>query len=111
MPTALKRGAVIEYPALFAFESYPRPYLIVSGDAHPFYGEEYIGLAVTTTAWAAALPVPDDAWVRGGLPEPSFIKPWQPTLLKHDAVIDAFGVVERSLVDTAVDALGAVISR
>lgn len=108
MPTTLRRGAVIEYPALFAFESYPRPYLIVSGDAHPFYGEEYIGLVVTTTDWAAALPVPDDAWVRGGLPEPSFIEPWQPTLLKHDDVIDAFGVVDTAFVDRAVERLGDV---
>lgn len=109
MPTALKRGAVIEYPALFAFEDYPRPYLIISGDTHPFHGEEYVGLAVTTTAWDAALPVPDDAWLRGGLPERSFIKPWQPTALKHDAVIDAFGILERSLVDNAVEALGDVV--
>jgi hypothetical protein len=43
----INRGAVIEYPALFDFDSYPRPYLIVSGEAHPFHGEEYIGVAIT----------------------------------------------------------------
>lgn len=111
MATALRRGAVIEYPALFAFDSYPRPYLIASGDAHPFYGEEYVGLAITTTAWEAAIAVPEDAWVRGGLPKPSFVKPWQPTLLKHDDVIDAFGVVEPSLVDRTVAALENVVGR
>lgn len=109
MANALRRGAVVEYPALFAFESYPRPYLVISGDAHPFYGEEYVSLAVTTTAWEAALSIPDDAWVRGGLPKPSFIKPWQPSLLKHDDVIDAFGVVDTALVDRAVERLGDVV--
>lgn len=109
MPNPIKRGAVIEYPSLFAFESYPRSYLVVSGDALPFYGEEYVGLAITSTAWEAAVPVPEDAWVRGGLPKPSFVKPWQPTLLKHDDVIDAFCVVEPSLVDRAVEALVDVV--
>lgn len=106
---ALKRGTVVEYPALFAFESYPRPYLIISGAAHPFYGEEYVGLAVTTTAWESALSVPDDGWVLGGLPKPSFVKPWQPTLLKHDDVVDAFGVVDSSFVDRVVEELGKVV--
>jgi len=31
--SAIERGAVIEYPAVFAFESYPRPYLIVSDES------------------------------------------------------------------------------
>lgn len=109
MPTAVKRGAVVEYPALFAFDSYPRPYLVVSGDAHPSYGEEYVGLAVTTTAWEAAVPVPDDGWVLGGLPKPSYVKPWQPTLLKHDDIEDAFGILDSSFVDRVVGALGRVV--
>lgn len=109
MPTALKRGAVVEYPPLFAFDSYPRPYLVVSGAEHPFYGEEYVALAITTTAIDAAMPVPDEAWIRGGLPKRSFVKPWQPTLLKHDDVVDAFGVVTPSFVDRTVSTLEAVI--
>ncbi|MFB6228142.1 MAG: hypothetical protein ABEH88_06130 [Halobacteriales archaeon] len=63
--SALERGAVIEYPAIFAFESYPRPYVIASGDTHPFHGEEYVGLAITTTDLDPAVPIEDDAWVRG----------------------------------------------
>lgn len=109
MANALRRGAVVEYPALFAFDSYPRPYLVVSGDAHPFYGEEYVALCVTTTAWEAALPVPFDAWVHGGLPKPGFVKPWQPTLLKHKDVIDALGVVDAAFVDRTVERLGDVV--
>lgn len=111
MATAIKRGAVVEYPALFAFDSSPRPYLVISGDAHPFYGEEYIALAVTTTAWEAAVPITDDGWVRGGVPKPSYVKPWQPTLLKHDDIEDAFGILDSSVVDRAVKALGEVVER
>lgn len=108
---ALERGAVIEYPALFAFESYPRPYLVISNDAHPFYGEEYIGLAITTTEWSAATPIPDDDWIRGGLPEPSYIKPWQPTLLKHDDIVDAFGLLNPSVVDRVVGELATLVGQ
>lgn len=109
MAKALRRGAVVEYPALSAFESYSRPYLVISGDVHPFYGEEYLGLGVTTTVWEAALPVSDDAWGRGGLPKPSFIKSWQPTLLKHKDILDAFGIVDAAFVNRAVERLGEVV--
>jgi len=105
----IKRGAVIEYPALFDFDSYPRPYLIVSGLSHPFHGEEYIGIAITTTALESAIPISDDAWVRGGLPKESFLKPWQPTLLKHADITDAFGVLRQTVVDRTAEELASVI--
>jgi len=107
--SAIERGAVIEYPALFGFDSYPRPYVIVSDDSHPFYGEEYIGLAVTTTGLDPAMPIDDDAWSRGGLPKQSFIKPWQPTLLKHDDIDDAFGKLRPSAVDRVVEELTTIV--
>lgn len=107
--STLTRGAVVEYPAIFAFESYPRPYLIASGEAHPFHGEEYVGLAITTTDLDPALAINDDAWVHGGLPKRSFIKPWQPTLLKHDDIVDAFGLLQPSIVDRATADLAAVL--
>ena len=107
---AINRGAVVEYPALFSFESYPRPYLIISNPDHPFVGEEYVGLAITTTDLDAVLPIEEDAWVRGSLPKQSFVKPWQPTLLKDDHVIDAFGLLRESVVDHAVRDLRKVIT-
>ena len=105
--SALERGAVIEFPALF--ESYSRPYLIVSDESHPFHGNEYIGVAITTTAMEPAVPIKDDSWVRGGLPKKSFIKPWQPTLLKHEDIHDAFGVLEPRIVDRVADELASMI--
>lgn len=107
--SVLTRGAVVEYPAIFDFESYSRPYLIASGDTHPFHGEEYIGLAITTSDLDPAMPINDDAWVRGGLPKRSFIKPWQPTLLKHEDIVDAFGLLQTSIVDQATAKLSVVL--
>lgn len=105
----IKRGAVIEYPALFEFESYPRPYLIISDGSHPFHGEEYIGLAITSTDWEAAIEITDNNWIHGGLPKQSAIKPWQPTSLKHEAINDAYGLLRQSLVEQAVGELVDVI--
>jgi hypothetical protein len=103
--SALERGAVVDYLAIFAFESSPRPYLIASGGAHPFHGEEYVGLAITTTDLDPAMLI-DDAWVHGSLPKRSFIKPWQPTLLKHDDIVDAFGLLRLSVVNGETDPAG-----
>lgn len=107
----IKRGAVVEHPALFDFDSYPRPYVIISDDSHPFYGEEYVGLAITTTALDPAIAIDDDAWIHGGLPKTSFIKPWQPTLLKHDDIENAFGLLQPSLVDDVVGNLAIVVGK
>ena len=96
---AIERGAVVEYPSLFDFDSYPRPYLILSNESHPFYGKEYIGVAITTTALDQAVPIEDEAWIRGGLPKRSYVKPWQPTTLKRANIIDAFGVLRAEFVD------------
>lgn len=109
--SALERGAVIEYPAIFAFESYPRPYVIASGDTHPFHGEEYVGLAITTTDLDSAVPIEDAAWVRGGLPKQSYIKPWQPTILKHDDVVDAFGMLRPRTVDRVTAELARILGQ
>lgn len=83
--------------------------MIASGDTHPFHSEEYIGLAITTTDLDPAMSIDDDAWVRGGLPKRSMIKPWQPTLLKHDDTVDAFGLLQASVVDRATAKLRAVL--
>lgn len=83
----------------------------MSGAAHPFHGEEYIGVAITTTDLEPAIPIDDDAWMRGGLPKESFIKPWQPILLKHDDITDAFGVLQPTVVERAASRLASVIGQ
>lgn len=103
--SAIERGAVIEYPSVFGFDTYPRPYLIISNDSHPFHGEEYIGLAITTTDHDPALQIDSEAWIRGGLPKRSFVKPWQPTILKDTNVEDAFGLLRAGFVDEATAGL------
>lgn len=101
--TAHRRGEVVWYPALFA--DYARPFLLISSDRHPFHGDEYIGLAITTSAVEEAVSIAEDAWVLGELPKPSAVKPWNPTIIKHDGIRSVAGVVRPSLVDEAVSVL------
>jgi hypothetical protein len=105
----LRRGAVVEHPPFFDFDPHPRPYLIASGETHPFYGEEYVVMAITTTEHPVAIPIEDGDWVRGGLPRRSYVKPWQPALLKHTTIVDAYGRLKETAVDRATRALGDII--
>lgn len=105
----IDRGAVIEYPTIFDFDSYPRPYLILSGRNHPFAGKEYIGVAITTSDHSAAIEIPDSEWEVGGLPRESYVKPWQSAVLKHESVTDAFGKLRGAFVDQVATSLCSLV--
>lgn len=106
--TAHRRGEVVWYPALFA--DYDRPFLLVSSDRHPFHGEEYVGLSITTSETIGSLQIEPDAWGIGGLPEPSYIKPWNPAIIKDDMIRAVAGAVRSSIVDDAVSELMVICS-
>ena len=53
-----------------------RPWLIVSGEEHPFADVECIVVGMTTTNHANSVAVPDTAWVRGGSDKDAYISPW-----------------------------------
>ena len=98
-----ERGDVVWYPALFA--DYDRPFLLISGDDHPFHGEEYVGVAITTTALDAAIPIDDDDWLLGELPKRSFVKPWNPAIVKSEEICSVAGILHEPFVDRTVDRL------
>lgn len=90
----------------------PRPWLVVSGPTHPFHGEQYIVLTLTTKTYHdATVPIADDDWVEGGTPVESFVVPWGVASPKH-ADIDAdryVGRLARSVVEQAVDACSSYL--
>jgi hypothetical protein len=98
-----QRGEVVWYPAMFA--EYDRPFLVVSDGSHPFHGEEYVGLAVTTTAHDRAEPIGTADWELGSLPAESYVKPWNPVILKHPDIEGVAGTLSESCVDRAVAGL------
>lgn len=71
-----EQGEVWWGPASHKSNPAYRPWLIVSDDSHPFSTVECIVVAMTTRERPEAIPVPDDAWVRGGSKKDAYISPW-----------------------------------
>jgi len=53
-----------------------RPWLIVNNEAHPFGGEQYIAVAISTKAYDDSLALSEAVWKIGGVPRESFVSPW-----------------------------------
>jgi len=53
-----------------------RPYLIISNDHVPFYGQEYIAVVITTTARTEAIELTTNRFETGRLPRTSYVSPW-----------------------------------
>ena len=64
------RGDVIWHPGLFKTSG--RPWLVLSTANHPFHGEEYLVVGITTTPRPAAIELSTTAWELGGLPKDSY---------------------------------------
>jgi len=79
-----------------------RPWLIVSDASHPFSDTECIGLGMTTQKHDGAIPVTDDAWVRGGSDLDSFVSPWYVATLKYADFDRQQGTLAAEVVTEAV---------
>jgi len=88
---AFDRGDVIWHPGLFKTSG--RPWLVLSTDNHPFHGEEYLVVGITTTPRPAAIELSTTAWELGGLPKDSYVSPWFVTTIKHSDIEQGIGRV------------------
>lgn len=102
MSEAFERGHVVWHDGLFRGSD--RPWLVVSDDAHPFHGEEYLVVGITTTEREDGFELRDTDWTVGGLPEQSFVSPWFITTIKHASIRKGVGELDKSLVDEIVTA-------
>ena len=53
----------------------PRLFAIISTRTHPYEGEKFVGVTVTTTDHLVAHPLRDEYWEVGGAPEESYLLP------------------------------------
>ena len=86
-----ERGDVVWHPA--PFRDGGRPYVILSDDDHPFYGEEYVAIGVTTTERKRAVALTPETWDEGGSPKPSWASPWYILTVKHATISDRLGFI------------------
>lgn len=49
--TTYERGDIVETSDPFTDEKPSRPFLIVNTDAHPFHGDQYVAVTLTTKSW------------------------------------------------------------
>lgn len=103
--SAYSRGHVVWHDGLFRQSG--RPWLVVSTDAHPFHGEEYVVAGLTTTERSEAVELTEEAWAVGGLPRTSYVSPWFLTTLKHADIERGVGEITE---DTAKEILQEVRS-
>lgn len=95
-----ERGVIVV--AADPFGTTPRrPYLIVSDDSHPFAGNQYIALGITTKEYAESLPIAD-SFETGTLNRESFVSPWAVVSLRDVDVDRAVARVTDDLTATAV---------
>ncbi|RBI58617.1 hypothetical protein DMJ13_26175 [halophilic archaeon] len=101
------RGVVVV--AADPFGNTPRrPYLIVSGDGHPFAGEQYIALGITSKEYANSLPL-TDAFETGALSQDSFVSPWAVVSLMDIDIDRAVARLNEEFVTTAVEQMAGYV--
>lgn len=96
------RGAVVVGPDLVGPRN-RRPYVLVSTEDHPFYGEEYTAVPVTSTSRKAAIELTDRRFLEGGLPKRSFAVPWNLVTLKHTVLSVHAGTLSEVTIESIVD--------
>lgn len=102
------RGVIVVADDPFG-ETPRRPYLIVSGENHPFAGEQYIALGITTKDYPESRPL-EDAYESGTLTRPSFVSPWAVVSLLATDIDRAVARVTSEFVDLAAEELTTYVT-
>lgn len=102
-----ERGDVVYGDDPFKGDEAARPWLVISNlEGHPFHGEQYIALTLTSKSWMDGLvAVPPERWLRGGTPDESRIVPWGVQSLDSGDIDFWQGRLDPHIVDEAVAAL------
>lgn len=105
-----ERGDVVYGADPFKGEDYARPWLIISNQTHPFHGDQYIVLALTTKTWHDGLiAIDDDAWVEGSTPKPSSVIPWSVETIEQSDIEYWQGTLAEAVVNEATTILVAYV--
>jgi hypothetical protein len=86
-----------------------RPYLLISGDEHPFAGQQYIALGITTKEYTESLPL-TDAFETGTLDRESFLSPWAVVSLMDVDIDRAVARVTDTMIAAAIETLIEIIT-
>ncbi|AGN02599.1 hypothetical protein L593_13300 [Salinarchaeum sp. Harcht-Bsk1] len=82
-----------------------RPWLIVNNDSHPFGGEQFLAVAISTKEYEDSLALTDEQWTTGGVPRESFVSPWAVHSPRSEDLIAWQGRVTEGFVDEVVESI------
>ncbi len=101
------RCEVVTHPAVF--ESYDRPFVVISRRPDPQYSDQYIALGITTNDISGSISISPDAWEVGSLPKKSYVMPRYPTVISERDVVSSVGALSKGFVDDAAKELAREI--
>lgn len=102
------RGTVVKGPDLFGPYTH-RPFVRLSDATHPFSDEEALYAVVTTTRRSVAIPLTDEDFATGSLPQESYVNPWTITSIRHaDIQAEEGQLIETTTETIAQEAAGYV---
>ena len=94
---------VVEASDPFKPGTVSRPFVVVNTADHPFHGEQYIALTLTTKTWhEETIPLTESDFVDGALPKKSFVVPWSTNSLQDGDIETYLGRLSSSPVGEAV---------
>lgn len=110
MTTEYQRGDVVEASDPFDDDKPSRPFVIVNTGAHPFHGEQYVAMTLTTRSWYdETIALSSEDFVEGGLPKRSFVVPWGISSPQHTDIETYLGRLSTAAVDAAVREMVAYV--
>lgn len=110
--TSYQRGDVVAVSDPFTERESGRPFLIANTDAHPFVGEQYVAVTLTTRTWYdGTIPLAEEDFVEGGVPKDSFVGLWGVVSPACSDITDWFGRISQEVVDETVAELTGYLTR
>ena len=88
------------------FKSGLHPYLIVSNQTRPFFGERYTVAVITSTERKAAVEVRRDSLTEGKLKTyPSFVSPWSLHVFPNQEIVKRVAQVDDETMSTVANSI------
>lgn len=94
-----QRADVVKHPAPFKNPPKHRYFLVLRDDSHPFHGEEYAVVALTSKERPEAIEVEADDWRFGSPRGDSYASPWYVFTIKHEDIDSPQGSVTDAMAD------------
>jgi mRNA-degrading endonuclease toxin of MazEF toxin-antitoxin module len=101
---AYAQGSVILAPA--SFKSGVRPYLVVSNQNRPFYGDRYTVAVITSTEREKAVELSSESLTEGELKTyPSYVSPWSLHVFPHHEIVQRVAQVDQRTTRAVADTI------